>query len=161
MSNTEKSEIADVLDTYRGFAVWKLEGLSREDAVRPMVSSGTSLLGIVKHLVYVERYWFQAIISGHDIEAPWSDEDPDADFRIEDDESIADIIGMYETECAASRFVFDGLDSLDAEYLRRDTMLSAREILLHMIEEIARHVGHQDILRELIDGTTGVAPGVE
>jgi uncharacterized damage-inducible protein DinB len=154
---TEKAAIADVLDTYRRLAVWKLAGLSHDDATKPMVPSGTSLLGIVRHLAYVERWWFQAVLGQRDVEFPWTEDDPDADWRIADGETVDDVIALYEAECAISREVLDGLESLDTEYPRG----SARSIVLHMIEEIARHVGQMDILRELVDGSTGWGPPQE
>ncbi len=156
---SEETALAEVLDTYRRMVVWKVEGLSRQDSVRPMVPSGTSLLGIVRHLAFVERWWFQAVLGQRDVEFPWTEDDPDADWRIGDGESIQDIIDLFEAECVISREILDGLGSLDAVFPRRDEMLSARDILLHMVEEVARHVGHMDILRELADGTTGYWPG--
>jgi hypothetical protein len=156
-AQTEKESLAEVLDTYRDLAVWKLDGLDREDAVRSLVPSGTSLLGIVKHLAYVERWWFQAVLAKREAEFPWTDDDPDADWRIGDGESVQDIIALYEGECAVSRDVFAGL-SMDAQYPRGARVSTARQIILHMIEEIARHIGHMDILRELIDGKTGWGP---
>ena len=158
-TDKEKAAIADVLDTYRDVVRWKVEGVSRAEAIRPIVTSGTSLLGVVKHLAYVERYWFQAVLGGDDAAFPWSTDDPDADWRIEDDETVADILELYERECATSREVLHRLESLDGEFPRRDELLTARVILLHMIEEMARHAGHMDIARELVDGTTGDFPG--
>ncbi len=155
---SERAAIATVLDDYRQIVVWKLEGVPRSDAVRPGVPSGTSLLGIVKHLGYVERWWFQAVLGKRDVEFPWTEDDPDADWHVADDESIEDIVAFYEAECAISKEILGELESLDAEYPRRDDVLTARGILLHMIEEIARHVGHMDIIRENLDGSTGWGP---
>jgi len=157
-TDREKAAIAEVLDTYRDVVHWKVEGLSRDDALKRIVASETSLLGLVKHLVYVECYWFQAVLAGDDSAMPQWRSDPGFDWRIEDDESISDIVELYTAECARSREVFDALESLDAEFPRRDEMLTARAILLHLIEEIARHVGHMDIIRELIDESTGWGP---
>lgn len=157
-SAKEKAAIAEVLDTYRGIVKWKLEGVSQEDAVRPLVPSGTSLLGIVKHLAFVERWWFHAVLGRMDVGFPWTEEDPDPDWRIEDWESVQGVLDFYEQECAVSRDILEGLESLDAEYPRGEQTLVAREILLHFVEELARHVGHMDILRELIDGSTGWGP---
>ncbi len=120
--------------------------------------SGTSLLGIVKHLAYVERWWFQAVLGKGDPEFPWTEEDPDADWRVEDDESVDDIVELYKAECAVSREILEGLESLDGEYRWGKRPVTARDILLHMIEEIARHVGHMDIIREQTDGATGWGP---
>ncbi len=159
MSTTaEKAAIAEVLDTYRGIVKWKLNGVSQEDAVRPLVSSGTSLLGIIKHLAYVERWWFHAVLGKRDVDFPWTEQDPDPDWRIEDWESIQGVLDFYDQECAVSRIVLEELESLDAEFPRGNRTLIAREILLHFVEELARHVGHMDILRELIDGSTGWGP---
>jgi uncharacterized damage-inducible protein DinB len=156
--SAEKAAIAEVLDTYRGIVKWKLDDVSCEDAVRAFVPSGTSLLGIVKHLAYVERWWFHAVLGEMEVELPWTDDDPDADWRIDEGESIQDVLELYEQECAVSREVLENLESLDAEFARGDRTLIARDILLHFVEELARHVGHMDILRELIDGSTGWGP---
>ena len=159
MSNdNEKAAIAEVLDTYRGVVRWKLEGVDRSDAVRPLVPSGTCLLGIVKHLAYVERWWFHAVLGRMDVDFPWTDDDPDPDWRIEDWESIEGVLDFFERECAMSRTVLGSLESLDAEFSRGERTLVVREVLLHFVEELARHVGHMDILRELIDGSTGWGP---
>jgi uncharacterized damage-inducible protein DinB len=155
---SEKEHLAEVLNTYRNIAVWKLEGLSLDDATRAGVPSGTSLLGIVKHLAYVERWWFQAVLGRRDVEFPWTDDDPDADWRIEDDDTIASVVALYRAECAISNQILEALDSLDAEVTMGSRTRIARPIVLHVIEEIARHVGHMDIIRESIDGSTGWGP---
>ena len=157
-TDMEKAAIAEVLDTYRDIIRWKLDGVSRRDATRRFVASDTSLLGVVKHLVYVERYWFQVVFAGDASAMPAWRDDPGFEWRIEEDESIDDILELYAAECAQSRAVFNGIESLDAEFPRRDEMLTGRAILLHVIEEIARHAGHMDIIRELVDDATGWGP---
>ncbi len=154
---SEKETLLAFLDNNRAIMVWKLEGLSEADARRPMVESGTSMLGLVKHLAWVERSWFQSTFAGEEMDFPWSKEDPDADFRVEDDETIATIIALYESAVADCNTVIDAavLDDLAAR--GRDNP-SLRWIMGHMVEETARHAGHADILRELIDGTTGYMP---
>ena len=125
-----------------------------------MVPSGTTLLGMVKHLAYVERWWFQKVFLDAGVAFPWTDDDPDADFRIDPDESTEEIVDLYRAECAKNREVVGeaAVDSL-ARYKKpsdpRPGNVSLRWILVHMIEEIARHNGHADILREQIDGSTG------
>lgn len=154
----EKAAIAEVLDAYRGVARWKLEGVSRDDAIRRYVASETTLLGVVKHLIYVERFWFQVILGGNpEAIPPWADV-PGFDWRFDDDDTVAGIVEQYEAEAAASRKILADLESLDAEFSRRDETMTARAILLHVIEEIARHVGHMDIIRELIDESVGWGP---
>ena len=83
------------LDHHRATLLWKIDGVSDEDLRRPMVGSGTSLLGMVKHLAYVEQGWFQRTFLGREVSIPWTEDDPDADFRIEPGESThghADIL---------------------------------------------------------------------
>ena len=139
----------------------KLEGVSDEDLRKAMVPSGTSLLGMMKHLAYVERWWFQQIFAGRDdCEYPWTDDDPDADFRIEPDETTQQIFDLYNAECEVNRHIVAParLDEMAKGKKKPNDPrpgFSLRWILVHMIEETARHNGHADILREQIDGATG------
>jgi len=154
-----KDMLLAMLDNNRAIMVWKLAGLTREQAIRPVVASGTSLLGMVKHLAYVERWWFDDFFAGNDVDYPWSEGDPDADFRIEDDETIASVIALYEAAIARAKEItadahMDDLSVRDRNGERR----ALRWIVAHMIEETARHAGHADIVRELIDERTGYYP---
>jgi uncharacterized damage-inducible protein DinB len=156
-SEGERATLEGFLDYYRVVVVRKLAGLSVEDATRRLVNSDSTLLGIVKHLGYVERNWFQMRLDGQDLPVPWTDDDPDADFRIEPDESIESVAAWYQEQCALSRRLSASVPSLDqlANKGGRQAPASLRWILVHMIEETARHAGHMDILREQIDGATG------
>lgn len=159
----EKEMLTAFLDYHRATLLMKIDGVSDEDLRRAMVPSGTSLLGLVKHLACVERWWFRQVFSGEDVEFPFSDDDPDADFRIEPHESTADVIALYKDEIAKSQAIVEQAESLD-EHAHWDRKLrrsnasdhTLRWIVAHMIEETARHNGHADILREMIDGATGV-----
>ena len=154
----ELETLAQALDDYRNIVIWKLDGLSEEDARRPMVPSGTNLLGVVKHLAFVERWWFQAVLGQSNPEFPWTDDDPNADWRIDDDDTIESVTALYTAECVKSRQVQDSFnDGADLVPLR-DGETSARSVIVHMLEETARHAGHMDILREQIDGGTGWGP---
>jgi uncharacterized damage-inducible protein DinB len=159
MSEENLPELATLgryLDLYRDVVHWKVEGVDLEAAKRPMVPSGTNLLGVVKHLAYVERWWFQSVIAGDDVDFPdWATDEPDADFRITDDESIESVLAFYDVECERSREILAGLDDPDALRSAYGEDISVRRILVHMVEEVARHAGHMDILRELIDGAVG------
>ena len=143
------------LDYHRATLLMKIDGVSDADLRRPMTPSGTSLLGMVKHLAYVEQGWFQRTFLGREVSVPWTDDDPDADFRIEPHESTQEIIDLYQRQCQTSREIVASasLDDLAAREKRKD--FSLRWIMVHMIEETARHNGHADILREMIDGVTG------
>ena len=146
--------LSTFLDYLRGAILRKVDGVSDEDARRPMVASGTSLAGILKHLAFVERYWFQHVFAGTEVELPWSDEDPDADFRVEAWETVAGLSEFYRAEIELSNEITDGVP-LKQKAANAHVPLSLRWILVHMVEETARHAGHADILREMIDGQTG------
>ena len=153
----EREMLAGFLDFHRATLRWKLEGLDDEQLRRAMVPSGTSLLGLVKHLAYVERAWFQGVWAGQEVSFPWTEEDPDADWRIEPDETTQDVLDLYDGECDRSRAIAAtaSLDEVIEHPRRKGWKLNRRWILAHMVEETARHVGHADILREQLDGATG------
>ncbi len=155
VSGDEKQVLGGFLDHYRATLLGICQGLSDEDLRRSFVPSGTSLLGMVKHLAYVERGWFQEGIGNGVAEYPFSDDDPDADFRFEPEETTEEIFDLYRAECAKSRDILEAasLDDL-SEDPSRSADYNVRWIVVHMIEETARHAGHADILRELIDGKT-------
>lgn len=142
------------LDFLRATLLWKLEGLDEEQARRPMTASGVSLLGIVKHLAYVERWWFAIVFAGEPLPQPWSAEDPDADWRLEDGETIASVTAFYEAEVARSRAIVAGA-SWDDLAQKEGKPQTLGWILTHMVEEVARHCGHADLIREALDGQTG------
>ena len=146
------------LDDYRDVVVWKLGGVSEDDARRALVPSGTTIGGVVKHLAFVERWWFQAVLGQTEPEFPWTDEDPDADWRLESDDTVASVIALYEAECEKSRTIVAGFDGPDDLVPYSDDQISVRAVLVHMLDEVARHTGHMDILREQIDGGTGWGP---
>jgi hypothetical protein len=153
----ERESLEAWLDYHRATLLWKLEGLDDEQLRRVMVPSGVSLLGLVKHLTEVEHSWFVIRVGG--IDEPWlwmRDDDPDADFRIEPDESTEGVVQGYLAACTRSRGISRGLASLDVTFEHpRQGPTDVRWVLNHMIEETARHNGHADIFRELIDGSTG------
>ncbi len=156
IAGDEKAVLAGFLDHYRKILLEICEGLSLDELKKPMVGSGTSLLGLVKHLAFVERGWFQEVVAGEAFEYPFDASDPDADFRIEEGETPEQIFTLYRDACERSRRALDeaSLDDL-VRVPRRDTDYSVRWVVVHMLEETARHVGHADILRELLDGRTG------
>lgn len=153
----ERTTLEAFLDFYREAAASKLRGVSEGDARRRLVPSMTTLGGIVKHLRWVEQGWFQRVLAGRPAAelpaAPWTDDDPDADFRMEPDETVDGLIAAYAEQCALSRQVAAARDLDDVVPHGRLEEVSLRWIYVHMIEEIARHAGHADILREQIDGT--------
>ena len=156
----EKASLAAALDRHRDVVVWKLQGLDEEEARRPRVPSGTSLLGLVKHLTWVEYGWFCDTF-GHRNPLPAFDEDdPEADLRVEPGETVADILAGYARARTAADAVIREYDVGATGTARSGATVTLRWVLVHMLEETARHVGHLDILRELTDGTTGDHPEV-
>ncbi|MDQ1438110.1 MAG: hypothetical protein QOK43_1739 [Acidimicrobiaceae bacterium] len=151
----ERTALEAWLDYHRGVLVWKLDGLGDDDAKRAIVPSGTSLAGLVKHLADVEDWWFRQVFVG-DVDAAPDDRDRDANFKAGPDEAVADLIAVYRETCERSRRIVAQAGSLDDLARHPDaTKPTLRWIMNHMIEETARHNGHADILRELIDGTVG------
>lgn len=151
----EKELLEAFLNFQRDTLLWKVSGLTDAQLTREKTPSGATLLGLVKHMAYVERNWFQIRFMGRPLTVPWRSGDPGGDFRIEPHETGADIIAFYRAEVAESQRIVAAAPSL--ETLARDSERphTLRRILVHMIEETARHNGHADVLRELTDGQTG------
>lgn len=151
----EKNSLHTSLDRHRDVVLWKIEGLDDEQLRSPMTPSGTSLLGLVKHLGAVEYAWFCTTFGRETEPLPFDEDDPDADLRVLPGESTGDVIAFYGRARAAADQVIDQLDVDDLGTAWFGEQVSLRWVLIHMIEETARHAGHMDILRELIDGATG------
>jgi hypothetical protein len=146
------------LDYQRATLLWKCEGLDGADLARRGVTPSTlSLLGLVRHMTLVEWWWFQRIFDASHAPEPISTkEDRDADFNdLRPGEADADL-DRFRDQCDVSRDIVaaaKSLDTLAASTARGE--VSLRWIMIHMIEEYARHNGHADLLRELIDGAVG------
>jgi uncharacterized damage-inducible protein DinB len=154
----EKEILYVALDRHRDVVVWKVTGLDDERLRRRMTPSGTSLLGLVKHLASVEYSWF-CLTFGRDTEPlPFDPQDPEADMRAAPDETTESILAFYARARAAADKVIRETDLDDLGTSWNGDTVSMRWVLVHMIEETARHAGHLDILRELSDGATGEHP---
>lgn len=158
LSADERTMLAAFLDYHRATLLLKVSGVSEAEARQPLLPGGLTLLGLVRHLAEVERSWFRKGFAGEDIPYRWCDEeDPDRDFHPADDDTLADALAAYEEECEVARRIVAAAGSLDELEAKpgRHGPVSLRWILLHMIEETARHNGHADLLREAVDGTVG------
>lgn len=155
LTGDEKTSLHVALQRHRDAVVWKLDGVSEADARRPMVPSGTSLLGLVKHLASVEYGWFCDTFGRDKEPLPDLDADPEADMRAVEGESASDILAFYARACAAADAVIDAVGLEETGTTWDGRTMTMRWVLIHMLEETARHAGHADILRELIDGSTG------
>ena len=151
----EKESLRVALDRHRDAILWKLEGLDDEQLRRSMVPSGTSLLGLVKHVAAVEYSWFCDTFGRETEPLPLDDDDPDADLRVEPEETTADLLAFYGRARAAADRVIDEVGEEETGMAWFGEPVTMRWVLIHMVEETARHAGHVDILRELIDGVTG------
>ena len=154
-TGAEKESLKVSLDRHRDTVLWKLEGLGDDDLRRPMVTSGTSLLGLVKHLGSVEYGWFCETFGRPTEPLPFDENDPESDMRARPDETTEDVLAFYGRARAAADQVIDELDVEDTGTAWFGDAVTMRWVLIHMVEETARHAGHIDILRELIDGMAG------
>jgi hypothetical protein len=162
--DAERQVLMRFLAAQRDAVLSIVDGLDEDSWHRPAVPSGWTPAGLVEHLGGAEWHWFQGVVLGRTPDPPPDDEDrppydPTAAFVC--DEPSAEIIAFYRSQCASSDAVM-AETPLSARPLGRhgvpgdDEPPDVRWIVLHMIEETARHAGHLDIARELLDGQTGL-----
>ncbi|MGH2808387.1 MAG: DinB family protein [Actinomycetota bacterium] len=155
LTGDEKETLHFSLKRHRNAVLWKLEGLDDDQLRRPMTPSGTNIIGLVKHLASVEYTWFCQTFGRESHAVPFDEADPDADMRAAPGETTAAIVDYYARARADSDRVIDELDCDTTGTAWSGETVSLRWVLVHMVEETARHAGHIDIVRELIDGATG------
>ncbi|WP_345538725.1 DinB family protein [Phytohabitans rumicis] len=151
----EKLSLHASLNRHREVVLWKVGGLDDERLRQPVTPSGTNLLGLVKHLAANEYAWFCQTFGRETEPLPFDDEDENADLRVEPHESTDDVLAFYARARAAADQVIAEVEIEDLGTAWFGEQVSMRWALIHMIEETARHTGHLDILRELLDGRTG------
>jgi uncharacterized damage-inducible protein DinB len=157
----EREMLIAYLDYQRESVVRKVDGLTEEQARSAPSPPNNSILGIMQHLAWVEAWWFRDRFLGEELEdAPWSEEDPDGDFRVSNDRTTPDVVAFYRSEWERANEITRAAASLDDRAARElqpeGEAPTLRWILNHMFEETARHAGHVDIIREMIDGSTGI-----
>lgn len=156
MLGGEREQLTGFLDFLRSAVVLKATGLSDEQARRPLVPSRlTTVAGLVSHLTYVEHYWFGVLYDRRP--DPWRERfgtDPDAEFTAGLSTPVDQLVAEYVAECGRSREVTARHQLSDTVEHKRQPV-NLRWVLIHMIEETGRHAGHLDLLRELLDGSTG------
>ncbi|MGW6690352.1 DinB family protein [Streptomyces sp. NPDC054961] len=153
----ERATLTSTLQWQRDTLMMKCSGLTDEQLrCRAVVPSGLSLLGLVRHLAEVERGWFRNVVGGEDVRGyfPVNEAGERTEFHV-DDADVAGSFAVWEDTCARSRAIVDAAGSLDVTGSYEGQAYSLHYVLTHMIEEYARHNGHADLLREVIDGTTG------
>jgi uncharacterized damage-inducible protein DinB len=163
MPESPKADLHRYLQAARDALLWKLDGLSEYDVRRPMVPTGTNLLGLVKHVASVEfGYVGDTFGRAHDEPLAWFEPgaEPNADMWATPDESREQIVGMYRRAWAHADATIEALP-LDATghvpwWPQERNEVTLHRVLVHMIAETHRHAGHADVVRELIDGVTGM-----
>jgi len=156
----ERTTLVGYLRDYRLTIELKCSGLDAAGMARRSVEpSNLSLLGLLRHLADVERHWFRRVLAGEDAASLYrSDGDPEAAFNgaVADPEVVGSAWADWREEVGFSEHFVEEAPSLDvAGSYAEGKMISLREVLVHMIEEYARHAGHADFLRERIDGRVG------
>ncbi|MEU9750021.1 DinB family protein [Streptomyces niveus] len=155
----DRTQLTTFLDYARGTARAKCEGVSDENA-RKALLPGSPLMtmsGVINHLRWVEYYWFHVVFLGEEDRAPMTDEDPDREMRIAVDFPLTQLLDEYAEQSSLYRELVAGSDlgKQAQRTIRNGVHVDLRWIMHHLIEETARHNGHLDILREMLDGTTG------
>ncbi|MCU1452580.1 MAG: hypothetical protein JWN46_726 [Acidimicrobiales bacterium] len=160
----EPTMLGQYLDYHRATLAAKADGLTRDQLNQTTGASSLTLGSLLKHLALVEDTWFTNRFAGLDEPEPWAsapfDDDRDWDLHSAVDDEPAALLAVYADACDRSRAVVAASGALDQRSVvpSRHTgePYTLRWILVHMIEETARHNGHADLLREAIDGETGV-----
>lgn len=155
----EKATLAEYLRYHRLTLELKCADLDAEQLARRSVEPSTmSLLGLVRHLTEVERHWFRRVLAGLDAPRLYcspDNRDGDFDGAVADPAVLEEAWTNWRAEVAFAENLVAGMTDLDATAPRDDGPVSFREVLVHMVEEYARHNGHADLLRERIDGRVG------
>jgi hypothetical protein len=155
----EREALAGFLDWQRNALIRKARGVSDADARSAPTASSLSLLGLLKHSTVWEARWFQGVVAGRPLADGWPDAAHDvhdgSDFLVGDEDTVEQWVARYEEACETSRQIVAAVE-LDALCARADVVdCNVRYVVVHMIEETARHAGHADIIRETLDGTRG------
>jgi len=155
----ERGTYADYLRHYRLTLELKCDGLSPgQMATRSVPPSTMSLLGLVRHMAEVERSWFRRVLAQEDAPRLWGPRRSDADWdgAVGEQSAVDEAWAAWRSEVAnAERWLAEHDDMGEVIHDPRDGDLSVRDVLVHRVEEYARHCGHADLLREGIDGRTG------
>jgi uncharacterized damage-inducible protein DinB len=158
----ELDQLTRYLDLQREAILRKCEGLTGEQLAQPLPPSSLTLGGLLNHLALVEDSWFRVRFAGQPDDDKWAgvdwEADPEYEFRTAADVEPDELRRRYEEACAQSREVVAGAQSLDQLSVQprgNGHHFDLRWVMLHLIEETARHAGHADLLREAIDGSTG------
>ena len=157
----ERAVLTGFLAFHRATLEWKISDLPEAGWTATLAPSSMTLVGLVKHLWFVEDWWAKTVLAGHPEVAPWASvdwsADPDWDWHSAVNDDPAEVVAAWKRSCAEADAIYAGvaMDDLQKRVREGAEPVNARWILTHMIEEYSRHNGHADLLRESIDGRTG------
>ena len=165
LAGDEASSILGFLDYQRATLAWKCGGLDAPDLAVSVAASSVTLGGLLKHMAYVEDAWFSQWLDGQEKSPPWDvvdwQSDPDWEWHSAAEDSPEELFALWERAVdrsrasTASALAIGGLDTLTKRTWPNGDAPRLRWVLLHMVEEYARHNGHADLIRESIDGLVG------
>jgi uncharacterized damage-inducible protein DinB len=155
-----KQLLLDYLDYYRSVVARKVHGLPEDELRSTRLPSGWSPLELVKHLVYMERRWLEWGFLGAPVEEPWGDRDENGRWAVRQDESATDLVSRLHTGGERTRIIVEAaslpdLAAMGGRFGEGERPPTLAWILFHVLQEYARHAGHLDIVRELVDGSVG------
>ncbi|MEU2337655.1 DinB family protein [Streptomyces sp. NPDC013172] len=146
----ERTQLDAFVEEYRSAVEATLEGLTEEQARRRLVPSATTLLGLLKHVTWMQRIWFEECVGGTPRRELGLVQTPDESFRLADDDTVASVTAAHREACAAARAAVAELP-LDAVVTgHRTGPRTLRWVYLQVLRELAHHCGHADILREQV-----------
>jgi uncharacterized damage-inducible protein DinB len=159
LDDEEKNALLMFLEAQRSSVLAIVDGLDDQALTTPVLPSGWTPLGLIEHLGHAERHWFQEIVTGSAEPLPW----PDDNTPLTTPRPPSAVFAFYRAQCERSNAVLASLPLSTPPRGRHPGWLGEettdlRRIVLHMIEETARHAGHLDVVRELLDGKTGLGP---
>lgn len=162
----EAATLTGYLDFLRATIAWKTDGLSDDELHATPLPSSMSLGGLLKHLAFVEAFWFTRVLAGQEVGQPWADvdwaADADWDWHSAAEQPGDELRALWRRAVDESRFVWretSAVDGFGLDMVAPDDPgaepVSVRWVLTHMVEEYGRHCGHADLLREALDGSVG------
>lgn len=163
-SPVEAAALRWFLAAQRASVLAILDGLDADQLATPVLPSGWTPLGLVEHLGHAERFWFQIVCAGTAAPLPWpADPGGDHDAAFTTTRSVDSVFGFYREQIERADAILDSRSMSSAPTQQHgidglEDFFDMRSVVLHVIEETARHAGHLDVARELIDGRTGLGP---
>ena len=146
----ERSQLDAFVEEYRSAIEATLVGLTEEQARRQLVPSATTLLGLLKHVTWMQRVWFEECVGGTSRSVLGLVQSPDASFELSDDDTVDSLTAAHQEACETARMVVAGLPLDTVVSGHRGGPRTLRWVFLQVLRELAHHCGHADILREQV-----------